>query len=565
MVTVALVAMFGIVGLAVDLGWAYFIKKSAQNAADAAALAAVSAALAGGPIASMTCGGGTVTCAPTPIPCPATGNLQNACLYAAQNGFSPATARQNVTVQASDAATAPTVTGCTPTVQHPPTAPCVDTPYWVTVRVSEQIPQLFSAVLGNATATVTARATAAVAKVESIGSLILLNREGEAWIEDAGTNLYVGGTPQVNVPGGILLSSADPVDAGKISGGGTVISPFTYIRTGGDIDARVGSWVAEPTNRPDGGMFYDPFRDRPQPPIAPSTTNIPVPVTNQGALISASNVTACSSGVCPPGNYYAINPNTGQATGEKLEIADDVTFGGSGFGDYVFFGGMEVGQADVTFGPGRYVFAGVANSSTPVFDMDNKAFLRGGTSQGSDAGRMFILTDSSYEGRLDTTVANIPNKTWSTLEFGKAAIKSGNNAGSGVELFGLDTANPLVEAAGLSDYPVVIWQDRLNSRVKYEYDGDLDLSCNGGSGSINNPCTNADSPTRQLELWATPKTKYGGVIYQPRGAWTLLQASGNYTGALQIITGALKTQGSGNLTLTSPSTPVTRFVAALVE
>src|SRR5688572_2021123 len=118
MVTVALVAMFGIMGLAVDLGWAYFVKKSAQNAADAAALAAVTAAVAAGPVATMTCGGGTVTCAATPIPCPATGNLQIGCLYAAQNGFSPATAQQNVLIQASDAATAPTVNGCTPTVQH---------------------------------------------------------------------------------------------------------------------------------------------------------------------------------------------------------------------------------------------------------------------------------------------------------------------------------------------------------------------------------------------------------------------------------------------------------------
>ena len=43
MVTVALVGMFAIMGLAVDLGWAYFVKKSAQSAADAAAGSAISA------------------------------------------------------------------------------------------------------------------------------------------------------------------------------------------------------------------------------------------------------------------------------------------------------------------------------------------------------------------------------------------------------------------------------------------------------------------------------------------------------------------------------------------
>ena len=39
-VTFALIAMCGLLGLAVDLGWAYFVKKSAQSSADAAALSA---------------------------------------------------------------------------------------------------------------------------------------------------------------------------------------------------------------------------------------------------------------------------------------------------------------------------------------------------------------------------------------------------------------------------------------------------------------------------------------------------------------------------------------------
>src|SRR5690242_7752042 len=39
LVTFALFAMMGIIGLAVDLGWAFYIEKTAQAAADAAALA----------------------------------------------------------------------------------------------------------------------------------------------------------------------------------------------------------------------------------------------------------------------------------------------------------------------------------------------------------------------------------------------------------------------------------------------------------------------------------------------------------------------------------------------
>ena len=42
----ARIAQCGIMGLAVDLGWGYFVKKSAQRAADSAALAGVEKALA---------------------------------------------------------------------------------------------------------------------------------------------------------------------------------------------------------------------------------------------------------------------------------------------------------------------------------------------------------------------------------------------------------------------------------------------------------------------------------------------------------------------------------------
>src|SRR5689334_7769263 len=84
MVTLALIAMSGVLGLAVDLGWSFFVKKSAQAAADTAALAAVAKAqtLVGNP--PFTCGTG-VQCTAT-VSCPTsgslTGNLNSACVYA---------------------------------------------------------------------------------------------------------------------------------------------------------------------------------------------------------------------------------------------------------------------------------------------------------------------------------------------------------------------------------------------------------------------------------------------------------------------------------------------------
>ena len=46
MITVSLMTLCGVMGLVVDLGWSYFVKKSAQSAADSAALASAEAALA---------------------------------------------------------------------------------------------------------------------------------------------------------------------------------------------------------------------------------------------------------------------------------------------------------------------------------------------------------------------------------------------------------------------------------------------------------------------------------------------------------------------------------------
>jgi hypothetical protein len=89
MVTLALIAMIGMLGLAVDLGWSYFVKKSAQAAADSAAMAAaLEAYKTAGPSAPYTgkCGVSLV-CAVTPVNCSGSMNLTAGCLYAQQNGF----------------------------------------------------------------------------------------------------------------------------------------------------------------------------------------------------------------------------------------------------------------------------------------------------------------------------------------------------------------------------------------------------------------------------------------------------------------------------------------------
>src|SRR5437762_3256490 len=98
MTTMALIPMFGLMGLAVDLGWMEFTKKSAQSAADAAAMAAVLQFQSTIFSADLSCGGqsGAIICqSPTECSTITTGYLHSACAYAQLNGFtSSATGNQ---------------------------------------------------------------------------------------------------------------------------------------------------------------------------------------------------------------------------------------------------------------------------------------------------------------------------------------------------------------------------------------------------------------------------------------------------------------------------------------
>jgi len=64
MTTLCLIPMFGLVGLAVDLGWMEFIKKSAQTAADAAPMASLLQFQSTLYSTDFTCGVNGVICQP---------------------------------------------------------------------------------------------------------------------------------------------------------------------------------------------------------------------------------------------------------------------------------------------------------------------------------------------------------------------------------------------------------------------------------------------------------------------------------------------------------------------
>ena len=137
MMSFSITAMFGIMALVVDVGWANYRKQAAQAAADAAAIAAVRVAIAKG--LSM-CGGQLGCSSGAPFICPATPpgtaltNIDSACMMAAANGFTTS-GSQAVQVFAD--------------LGNPPSVSGVMSAYWVTVIVTETSASFFGPMVGS--------------------------------------------------------------------------------------------------------------------------------------------------------------------------------------------------------------------------------------------------------------------------------------------------------------------------------------------------------------------------------------------------------------------------------
>lgn len=576
MVTLALTFLCGVLGLAVDVGWAYFIKKSAQAACDAAVLAAADEALQQvGQIAAFACGG-RVSCQPE-TDCPnSTGgpanNIEAGCLYARQNGFRSGgeSGRQRVTM-ASDVGTSP------------PTAAGVAADYWVTARAWQAIPQLFASLI-SPWGTASARATAAVVDLGLSGSLILINRENDCLpLENpntltCGVNLLVSandnqGTSAVNADGGIILASqrngAEGRYAGENTGGGTIRAPFTSIRgSGGYLLSGSAAWIETPRNKADEVLFADPMRGKGQPRPPSGLTDVPIAGGQINGASDPDNPLLLS-----PGNYFATALNRwGEvyATGDPITLNGYVRFGndGTGFGNYVVFGGLNVSGngAVITFEPGRYILAGAKGNPGTLFDVTANATLQDLTSgfgKNSDAGEIFVFTDTNYVGQGQSLeIPALVTAIRDQLKQGRAGIQAGN-AGATVNLHGLNRDSAALPADLRTFAPMVMWQDQANSVVKYTADGNIDTSCGNADGCLNTALANSQSA--QLVLQGSPNVHFYGSVYQPRGAWTEIQGGGEYEGATQVIAGAFRLQGNANLNLTRLTAPVTRRTVVLVE
>ena len=193
MLSLSLMAMAGLMGLAVDLGWAFFVQQQAQSAADGAARAAVQEAYnyfaQTGDFSNIGTTCGTVSqCETTTATCPsAPGNLLASCLYASRDGFTGATGtNQQVTVQA--AASSGTGNISIPGTTGTYNAQNVD--YWVRVVAVQTVPQIFSALQGNVNAVVAASSVAAITGNANPASLVLLDQPNDCYA--SGGNDFFG-------------------------------------------------------------------------------------------------------------------------------------------------------------------------------------------------------------------------------------------------------------------------------------------------------------------------------------------------------------------------------------
>jgi hypothetical protein len=245
MMTLSLTVILGMLGLVVDLGWAYYRQQAAQAAADAAAIAAVRAAVTSDP-SGPTCANavwcGVATNCPATAPASPSTSFDNACMLASANGFTTS-GIDTVSVQAGTSSPVPTVSG--------PAAG-----YWAVVRVKEALPALFGAAFARGGFSPGAIATAGAIASPGAGSCVYVLDPSAADAFQAGN----GATVQLAC--GIYVDSSNASAAMYVTGGASVQAPVIDV-AGGFLKNNGGTTSVTPTTG--SASVVDPFVSLPSP------------------------------------------------------------------------------------------------------------------------------------------------------------------------------------------------------------------------------------------------------------------------------------------------------------
>jgi hypothetical protein len=321
-----LTILFGVLGLAVDLGMAYFTRQQAQAAADAAAMAAATYATNGGPI---TCGangaicGSDTTCA-YPNVSPATNDLQSGCLYAAANGFVNS-GIQSVKLSANTTAP-PGVTGNSPS-------------YWVKATVSARPNTLFGRFGGLNQFTINAAATAGVAYYAAGACLYVLD-------PTASSAFTAAGSTSLTATCGIFVNS-NSASAVNLSGSASVTS--TQILINGSY-SRSNNASISPTPTTHAGTQADPLASFEMPTFSNHCdyTNYSV---SSGTAVTMSPGVYCG-GITITGGTVTANSGLYILNGSGLSISGSSSLSGTGvtFFNTGQYSGHSIGPITVSGG-----------------------------------------------------------------------------------------------------------------------------------------------------------------------------------------------------------------------
>jgi Flp pilus assembly protein TadG len=350
--TMSLFVMFGVVGLAVDLGWGYFRRQVAQTAADAASLAA--AVVANKAAATIVCGQNRVVCQAATacaanIVTPAN-NIENGCLYAKVNGFQNS---GNQTVTMASSAASGTID---PTVYT--------NLYTVTATVTETNAQLFSGVNGHPFGQVAATATAQVVQLPMPGCIIALNTTAAPALSVSGSN------SSINAPGCGVIVNSNSSDALDVNGNATITAGYVKV-VGSDVIG--GQSTISPTPIVHAASTADPLASLGSPAPPTGCTQAGVNYSNQNMVATIASGTTCG--------LVSI-------TGQNAHITMNPGY---------YCGGINIGgQSVVTMNAGVYYVCGggftVSGSGTNVTGTGVTIFNSGNHSVGSASYAPFTLT-----------------------------------------------------------------------------------------------------------------------------------------------------------------------------
>jgi len=224
----------------------------------------------------------------------------------------------------------------------------------------------------------------------------------------------------------------------------------------------------------------------------------------------------------------------------------------TGLPDHPVPGGLIAGSllgAPTVLPPGNY-YATLPILGTP-------------TGTPSDAGEIFIFTSGQYPGLvMSSALAN------SGLSFPQ--VQAGLMAGvePQITLHGLNKNSPNLPAALANYAPVLIWQDRANTTLKYTSNGLLDLSCGGICSNILSVPGSQEMVLMASQNGGNAGTNLYGTIYGPRGSWlTILGVLSGDTvaGPLQIISRALQMTLNASLNVNPLPNPPSKLIAGLIQ